>query len=469
MSSPDNAFPPPSKEFIRKQELKFSDFSDIILVETPPIITQPTQFPPPSQKFIDEQKAKYFDFSDIILTETEPITQSNSLPPPSKELISSLKNKFTNLSKYSLSKSKTTFRKKVSDKGSTNSNATEDKSSSDTLTYYTIAELQTAYKYNNIQNQSFSVKPIIAIVMYNSYADLQSNFDLFCQANNLPPYTLNIIPINNPPEDSNAGSEMCIDTQCAYGMCPNADILVVQAESSSVQDLAVAISVANTYNPDIINMSWDTASTEFSDEQEETSESLFTNNCLYCASSGDSNNVGWPSTDPDVLAVGGTSLYTNSDGSILSQSAWSSTGCGPSAFFDIPNYQKNYTNLKSTFRNTCDLSSVADPNTGVLCYWEGEEYIFGGTSVAAPLCAGLFAIVNGIRKNQNLSIINSSASSNLGVQNILYSNYSSNGSTLFYDVVEGSSGSFAAGPGWDNPTGLGTPYGEAMVNFLANI
>ena len=430
--------------------------------------TPENPFAPPSQKFIDEQKAKYFDFSDIILTETEPITQQpNSFPPPSKELISSLKNKFSKLSNISLNKNKTIFRKKDSDKNN-NNNAFQENSSSNTQTSYTIAELQTAYKYNNVQNQSFSVKPIIAIVMFNSYADLQSNFDLFCQANNLPAYTLNIIPINSPPEDSNAGSEMCIDTQCSYGMCPNAEILVVQAESSSLQDLAVAISVANSYNPDIINMSWDATSTEFSNEQQENSESLFTNDCLYCASSGDSNNVGWPSTDPGVLAVGGTSLYTNSDGSILSQSAWSSTGCGPSAYLDIPNYQKNYTNLTSTFRNTCDLSALADPNTGVQCYWEGEVYIFGGTSVAAPLCSGLFAIANGIRKNQNLGIINSSASSNLGVQNILYSNYSSNGSTLFYDVVEGSSGSYAAGPGWDNPTGLGTPYGEAMVNFLAN-
>ena len=453
------------------------------MTETEPVTQQPNSFPPPppSQKFIDEQQAKYFDFSDIILTETEPITQQpNSFPPPSKELISSLKNQFSNLSNISLNKNKTTFRKKVSDKNKTtfrkkvsdknkNNNASqENSSSSDTQTSYTIAELQTAYKYNNVQNQSFSVKPVIAIVMYNSYADLQSNFDLFCQANNLPAYTLNIIPINNPPEDSNAGSEMCIDTQCSYGICPNADLVVVQAESSSVQDLSVAISVANSYNPDIINMSWGVAGTEFTNEQQENTENLFTNDCLYCASSGDSNNVGWPSTDPGVLAVGGTSLYTNSDGSILSQSAWSSTGCGPSAYFDIPNYQKNYTNLTSTFRNTCDLSALADVDTGVQCYWGGEVVIFGGTSVAAPLCSGLFAIVNGIRKNQNLGIINSSASSNLGVQNILYSNYASNGSSLFYDVVEGSSGSFAAGPGWDNPSGLGTPYGEAMVNFLAN-
>ena len=57
----------------------------------------------------------------------------------------------------------------------------------------TIAQLQTAYQYNDIQKQTFCEKPLIAIVMYGSYPPLQQNFNLFCQNNNLPQYNLNII------------------------------------------------------------------------------------------------------------------------------------------------------------------------------------------------------------------------------------------------------------------------------------
>ena len=410
-----NEFAPPSQAFIAEQELKYSNLSDIYEVDSSPPVQ--SKFVPPTQEFIDELKAKYSNLSNIYAVNKPPQQQQ----------------------------------------------ANVEQSSSSQYVSYNIAQLQTAYQYNGIQNQVFVTKPLIAIVIFGSYSGLQSDFDLFCQNNNLPPYTLNIIPINNPPAESQA--EMCIDTQLAYGMCPGADILVVQAESSSAQDLVTAVSVALTYNPQVLNMSL--GFTEFKEEVEDNALDYINYNTIYIAATGDDNSVQWPSVNPNVLAVGATTLYTNSDGSISSQSTWSSTGCGPSEYFPIPSYQSQYTDLQSTSRNTCDISYVGNPDTGVQIYYNGEMGVYGGTSVAAPLMSGMLAIVNGIRINNGLSVINSASNSSLGFQNILYSNYASNGSQLFYDVTEGTSGAYSATTGWDIPTGLGTPYGEAVVNFLA--
>ena len=410
----------PNKDFINAQLTKYSQSIGM------PIILK-SKFNPPDQSFIDQQRSKFSGFADRYATR-KPIPRQED---PSQTI-----------------------------------SGTAAKGNSSNYTSYNIAQLQTAYKFNGIQNQTFNTKPIIAIVMFNSYSKLQSDFDLFCQANNLPPYTLNIIPIDNPPNDNDAGAEQCIDTQMAYGMCPNADIIVVQSTSASIQDLAVAIQVANTYNPHVISMSWGTI--EFDTETSVNQEDLFKGNTLYIASSGDTNVLQWPSVSPNVLAVGATTLYTNTDGSISSQSTWSGTGCGHSNYFTMPNYQAEYTDSPSISRNAVDLSSVGNPSTGVQVYHNGKIVVYGGTSVSAPIMAGLMGIANGIRLNNGQEIINSSSTSNLGVQNILYSNYASNGGQLFYDVVSGTSGVYPATIGWDIPTGLGTPYGEECVNFLAN-
>ena len=94
-------------------------------------------------------------------------------------------------------------------------------------------------------------------------------------------------------------------------------------------------------------------------------------------------------------------------------------------------------------RAVADVSAVADPATGVSVY-DSTSYqepsgwlTFGGTSVAAPVIAGVFALAD----------------------------YPYTHSASLNDVTSGSNGSCptaswcTAGTGWDGPTGLGTPKG----------
>ena len=97
-----------------------------------------------------------------------------------------------------------------------------------------------------------------------------------------------------------------------------------------------------------------------------------------------------------------------------------------------------------------DVSAVADPNTGVAVFgpWGGSSYwlVFGGTSVAAPLIGGIYAVNGGAVNYGSDPYAHTSA---------------------LFDVTTGSNGSCSvsyfcnAGPGYDGPTGLGTPNGTS--------
>ncbi|TMD38696.1 MAG: peptidase S8, partial [Chloroflexi bacterium] len=132
-------------------------------------------------------------------------------------------------------------------------------------------------------------------------------------------------------------------------------------------------------------------------------------------------------------------------------SAWSGAGSGCSAYIAKPSWQ---TDSGCSRRTIADVSAVADPNTGVAVY-DSYAYlgasgwlVFGGTSVASPIVASVYALAG------NGATINNGAYP-----------YSHSGS--LFDVISGSNGSCAgsylctAGAGYDGPTGLGTPNGTA--------
>jgi kumamolisin len=102
-----------------------------------------------------------------------------------------------------------------------------------------------------------------------------------------------------------------------------------------------------------------------------------------------------------------------------------------------------------------DVASDADPQTGYQIVVDGKSQVIGGTSAAAPLWAGLFALVN------------EAAGKPVGQPHAtFYANPSA-----FNDVVSGDNESngigYAAGPGWDACTGLGTPKGAAVAKLFS--
>jgi kumamolisin len=177
------------------------------------------------------------------------------------------------------------------------------------------------------------------------------------------------------------------------------------------------------------------------------------------AAAGDDGLVQSPASDPNVTGVGGTSLVLNSNGTIQSETVWSSTGGGLSGFFSRPSWQTGKGVPGGSMRCVPDVALSSDPNNGGLVIYNGAQYSVGGTSWATPTWAGFCAMINQARANSGLSSIGL-----LG-----RSIYPLIGSASFNDITSGSNGLYSAGPGYDLCTGIGTPSVATLVQTLETV
>lgn len=165
----------------------------------------------------------------------------------------------------------------------------------------------------------------------------------------------------------------------------------------------------------------------------------------------------YESSDSSVIGVGGTSLKLQSNGSVASETGWSSSGGGKSILFPKPAWQKGTGVGNGNQRLAPDVSAVADPNTGGLVVLNGQGQQYGGTSWSAPIWAGFCALINEARnkaKKPFLPFLNP----------LLYPLI---GTACFRDIVKGDNGVYNAQPGHDLITGIGTPNIKELIKALA--
>jgi subtilase family serine protease len=252
-----------------------------------------------------------------------------------------------------------------------------------------------------------------------------------------------------PRANSGWAEEISLDLDMASAICPNCKILLVEATTNSFANLSAAVDFAATV-PGVVAISNSYGGGEFSTEP--ASESHYNHpGIAVTVSSGDAGfGVEFPAASQFVTAVGGTSLVRNGSARGWGETTWSGAGSGCSAFISKPAWQ---TDTGCARRTVADVSAVADPNTGVSVYdtfrvpGGGGWLVFGGTSVAAPVVAGVYALAagNGISPYTAQSTYVHPAS--------------------LFDVVSGSNGTCSpaylctAGAGYDGPTGNGTPNG----------
>ena len=244
---------------------------------------------------------------------------------------------------------------------------------------------------------------------------------------------------NYPPGDTGWGGEASLDVDMISAICPNCRILVVESA-----DLSGAQNVAVSLGAHYISNSWGTGSN--------LGDSNFNHaGVVDVASSGDSGfGVSYPAGEQSVVAAGGTSLNRASGTSRgWSETAWSGAGSGCASGEPKPSWQHD---SGCSSRTIADVSAIADPGTGVAfydTYGQGGWGVVGGTSVASPIIASVYALAANPPTGQPAA-------------STLYANPGA-----LHDVTSGSNGSCSpaylctAGSGYDGPTGLGTPNGTA--------
>jgi kumamolisin len=280
---------------------------------------------------------------------------------------------------------------------------------------------------------------------------------------------------NAPTGDPNGpDGEVLLDIEVAGAIAPGAKIVVYFAPNTDQGFLdAVTTAIHDTANaPTIVSISWGGPESTWTTQATTNFDAAFSDAATLGVTitiaagdggstdgvSGTANHVDFPASSPHVLACGGTTLRL-SGGAIASESVWNdgaaggATGGGVSAVFGLPAYQAGANVPKRTGaggtagRGVPDVSGDADPESGYDVFVDGSATVIGGTSAVAPLWAGLVALLNA-RAGKPLGFLNST----------LYANPSA-----LRDIVSGNNGAFAAGPGWDACTGLGSPNGAALA------
>ncbi len=287
----------------------------------------------------------------------------------------------------------------------------------------------------------------IAIIDAYDYPTAQSDLDNFSNQFSLPVANFEKHKMHGTNTVNQSWAlEAALDIQWAHAIAPDAKILLVEARSDSYGDLLNAVNYAASRSDVVaISMSW--GGSEFSDQMSYNSYFTSSFGISFFASSGDNGaGVIWPSTSANVVAVGGTTLSFASNGDVLSETGWSGSGGGISAYEVEPQYQLSYGVLGTNGKRAVpDVSYNANPFSGFSVYdstaYAGQTGWFqlGGTSAGAPQWAAIYSL--------GLSASNSN----------LYSSAKVYPASHFRDITIGSNGVFSAAVGFDFVTGLGSP------------
>ncbi|MET8077153.1 putative Ig domain-containing protein [Streptomyces sp. NPDC005303] len=254
-----------------------------------------------------------------------------------------------------------------------------------------------------------------------------------------------------PTNDTGWAGEEALDIDMVSAVCPNCNIILVEANSANDSDLGIAENEAVALGAKFVSNSW--GGSEASSQTSEDTSYFKHPGVAITVSSGDSAyGAEYPATSQYVTAVGGTALSTSSNSRGWTESVWKTnstegTGSGCSAYDPKPSWQ---TDTGCTKRMEADVSAVADPATGVAVYdtYGGSGWaVYGGTSASSPIIAGVYALAGTPGSSDYPAKYPYSHTSNL------------------YDVTSGNNGSCTtsyfctATTGYDGPTGWGTPNG----------
>jgi subtilase family serine protease len=339
---------------------------------------------------------------------------------------------------------------------------------------FTPAQIEQAYGFNQI---AFSTSAgtvagngagqTIAIVDAYDDPKIVSDLETFDRRFGLAdPPSFTVLKQSGTVSNAAWAPEISLDVEWAHAIAPGARIVLGEARSDSLSDLVAEVdTVADMPGVSVVSMSW--SASEWASEA--AFNSSFTTpaghqGVTYVASAGDAGAPpSWPAISPNVLSVGGTSLYVNANGSYENETGWTYGGGGVSAYEAKPAYQ-DYVSTGSTLRTNPDVAFDANSLTGVYVYNSfggGGWFEAGGTSVGAPQWAALVAIADQGRQLEGKTTLD-------GATQTLYAIYrmaETSESTYFHDVSSGNNG-YSAKAGYDDVTGNGSPIANMVVGGL---
>ena len=324
-------------------------------------------------------------------------------------------------------------------------------------------------------------------------------------------------PLANIPVDGGAGSgpgtgEAALDIENVIGLAPRANVVVYEGPNSGSGPYDTFNAIISQHTTQVVTASWGQCEFVNGFSQTAAENTLFQEAAAQgqsiLSASGDEGaedcyplqptaQVDDPASQPYVTGIGGTRV--NSVGPRPSESVWNdgatvgASGGGISTFWKMPAYQSGtpaslHVIGQGSTGATCgapagfcrevpDVSADASPATGYLIYFNGSKtaggvppppsgwQVVGGTSAAAPVWAALIALGNASAACHGVAI----GFANPALYHAASIGYKANFNDVTTgnnDMTGGNGGQFAARPGYDMATGLGSPNGASLAPAL---
>jgi kumamolisin len=357
--------------------------------------------------------------------------------------------------------------------------------------------LLSAYNASPLAAQGITGKgQTIVFFAFSGYD--QNDLDDFARLSGLPP--LKPILVGGQPTESRA--ETVMDLEVAHAIAPDARMVVVNARPTleggrTYERIAEMFDATNRQFPGAVwslSIGWGCdaliTATDLKPVQSAL-ERAHANGTAVFDASGDTGGLeckggnGWsapPGPDdvgldavaslPGITSVGGTTLSTDANGQWLAEQAWvdsplsQGTSGGVSKLFPRPVWQRRLSihrdSGKRQRRLTPDVSALADPFTGVRIRFDAQDLVGAGTSQAAPVWAGLTALMNQYLLANGGHLLGD-------VNPLLYRVAAGANSAGFRDVTLGGNAVDVAEPGYDLVTGLGSPNVDQLVRDFLDI
>ncbi|MEV4744622.1 S53 family peptidase [Streptomyces sp. NPDC049555] len=344
-----------------------------------------------------------------------------------------------------------------------------------------------------------------------------------------------------PDECDAAGwyGEETLDIEAVHAVAPDAGIVYVAGSSCQDDDLIDSLrKIVDGRLADIVSNSWGDIETNETPDIAAAYDQIFQQGAVegigfYFSSGDDGDNtvkhgvkqVDTPANSPWVTSVGGTSLAVGKGDKYLWETGWGThkaplskdghswdgfpgaftggAGGGTSKVFEQPFYQRGVVpdalskvnGTTKPMRVEPDIAAVADSSTGFLVgqtqtFPDGkvayDEYRIGGTSLAAPVIAGVQALAQQARHGVPIGFANPAIydrygtaayhdvtdhplgrGQGLGVVRVDYANgVDAKGGLLTSLRSLGGDTSLSATSGYDNVTGVGSPADDYVTSYI---
>lgn len=315
--------------------------------------------------------------------------------------------------------------------------------------------------YNATSLPSASTTPV-GIITEGNMTQTITDLHQFESQNGLPTINPTVILVGGSSTDTSGTPEWDLDSQTIQAMAGGqvAQMYFYTARSLSNANITKTLNKAVSDNAvAVINVSLgECESYTYSDGSMAADDQIFqlaiAQGQTVSVSSGDSGSkecgnpagtavgASYPASSPYVIAVGGTTLYTDSSGNYGGELVWNGTGGSPSLYEPQPSWQNGV--VSGTYRGIPDIAFDANPYSGAIIVVNGTSQQYGGTSLASPLFVGSWARIQ------------TANNARLGFPATWIYSRGANHTTAFRDVTSGSNGDYSATAGWDYTTGFGS-------------